>query len=392
MVGEATVLALLDRAPAEGIEVQIVDGLSFVEPVLTALKVDGMAGLQVLDALDLANTLHPPINPDGPALVGQLYSRDLAGDVKLTLMNLYPDEHPIRLVHGAGTTAELVESIPLFALDHSIHIAHLTSLYLPPLPVTSGFSSFQDTIARLRGPNGCPWDRQQTHSSLAAGLIEETAEVLDALDTDDMEALCEELGDLVLHVVMQAQIATEEGEFTTADILAGIDAKIRRRHPHVFVEGHEIDGVQDVITTWNDIKRQERGKDRTSSALDGVPSSLSAFARAAGYSRKATEAGFNWPMGDDLDERIRGSIHDLLATDDRHKRVIIMGDLLFALVNWARRHNVDVESSLRLATNRFRDRFNLLERAIRSRETQISALSEDELAAIWRRSDLELAA
>lgn len=194
MIGEATVLAILDRAPAEQIEVRIVDGLSFVEPVLTALKVDGMAGLQVLDALDLANALHPPIHPDGPALVGQLYSRDLAGDVKLTLMNLYPDEHSVHLVHKAGTVDELVESIPLYALDHSVHIAHLTSLYLPPLPVTSGFSSFQDTIARLRGPEGCPWDRQQTHQSLAAGLVEETAEVLDALDANDMEALCEELG------------------------------------------------------------------------------------------------------------------------------------------------------------------------------------------------------
>jgi MazG family protein len=176
-----------------------------------------------------------------------------------------------------------------------------------------------------------------------------------------------------------------------ADIIAGINAKIRRRHPHVF-EGREVAGVQEVITTWNDIKRREPGKKRTGSALDGVPSSLSALAQAASHSRKAAEAGFNWPMEDDLDARIRAAVHDLLAVDDRDKRVIVMGDLLFALVNWARHHNVDTESSLRLATSRFQTHFSLLEEIVRSRATQISALSRDELTAIWQQSDLKPAA
>jgi tetrapyrrole methylase family protein/MazG family protein len=383
------VIAILDQARAEKIDVQIVEGLGFVEPVLTALEVDGMAGLQVLDALDIANALHPPINPDGPALLGQLYSRDLASDVKLTLMNLYPDEHPVYLVHRAGTADEQIEPIPLYALDHSDHIAHLTSLYLPPLPVISGFSSFQDTIARLRGPDGCPWDRQQTHQSLAQGLIEETAEVLDALDTDDMEALCEELGDLLLHVVMQAQIATEEEEFTTADLIAGIDAKIRRRHPHVFVEGRRATGVKEVITAWNDIKRTERGPESSKSALDGVPASLSALAQAGGYSRKAAEAGFDWPPGDDLEVRIRAATSALLTTDAQDRQVTILGDLFFALVNWARRQGIDVDASLRLATGRFRDRFSLLENTLKTRAAQISDISKDELAAIWLQGSLD---
>jgi len=282
LVGEATVMALLEQAPAQGLPVKIVAGLCFIEPVLTALKVDGMTGLQVADALDVALRLHPPLNPDAPALLGQLYSRELAGDVKLTLMNQYPDEHPLHLVHAAGTTQERVEHIPLYALDHSQQIGHLTALYIPPLPQASGLESFQETIARLRGPGGCPWDQQQTHQSLRRGLLEETAEVLDALDANDMNALCEELGDLLLHVVMQAQIATEEGDFSTADVIAGIESKIRRRHPHIFGQV-QVSGVEQVLANWEAIKKGERETaEKTQSVLDRVPFALPALAQGLG--------------------------------------------------------------------------------------------------------------
>jgi len=257
LVGEATVTGLLEEAPAAGLTVRIVDGLSFVEPVLTSLHVDGMTGLQVVDALEVAASLHPPLNPDSPAVLGQLYSRELASDVKLTLMNVYPEDHQVHLVHSAGTAEQCVETVPLYAMDHSRQIAHLTALYIPALPVVSGLERFQETIARLRGPGGCPWDQEQTHQSLSEGLIEETTEVVEALDAGDMASLCEELGDLLLHIVMQTQLATEEGEFTMADVIAGIEAKIRRRHPHVFAE-EQVDGVAQVLANWDEIKQRER--------------------------------------------------------------------------------------------------------------------------------------
>ena len=387
LVGEATVVDLLNRASTEKMHVRIVEGLSFIEPVLSALQVDGMTGIQVVDAMDIAGSLHPHLNPDAPALLGQLYSRDLAGDVKLTLMSQYPDEHPVYLIHAAGTTSEKVESIPLYALDHGGQIAHLTALYVPPLPVTSGLSSFQDTIARLRGPGGCPWDQEQTHQSLAQGLIEETAEVLDAIDADDMGGLCEELGDLLLHVVMQAQIATEDGDFMTSDMIAGIEAKIRRRHPHVFAEA-QVSDVGEVLTNWNSIKRQERGQGRASSAMDGVPAALSALAQAGSYSRKAAEAGLDWPTGDDLPAKVREEVGALMVASSHKERVIGLGNLLFSIVNWARRMEVDTESALRLATRRFRQRFLMIENAVAAMGMSVSDLDEDEITAIWREKRL----
>ncbi len=388
LVGEATVTNLLKQAPVEGVSIRIVAGLSFIEPVLTALQVDGMTGLQVVDAVDMALSLHPPLNPDAPALLGQLYSRELAADVKLTLMHQYPDEHPVHLVHAAGTAAEQVESIPLYALDHSQQIAHLTALYLPPLPQPGGLASFQETVARLRAPGGCPWDQVQTHQSLTQGLMEETAEVLDALDAGDMEALCEELGDLLLHIVMQVQIATEDGDFTSADLIAGIDAKIRRRHPHVF-DQEQVSGVEQVLANWAAIKQQERGQEKVQSLLDGVPAALSALAQADSYSRKAAQVGFDWLTVDGVVDKVREEMAELLAADTHDEQVAEMGDLLFTVVNWARWLEMDAETALRLAIRRFRQRFLIFENAAQARAGGIANLDADEIEKLWRQSRLD---
>ncbi|MCP4513925.1 MAG: hypothetical protein GY824_01675, partial [Delftia sp.] len=192
LVGEASVSRILEAAGQDGLPVRVVAGLSFIAPVLTALGIDALAGLQVVDAVELAAIHHPPLNPDLPALVAQLYSQALAAGLKLTLMNQYPPEHPLILVHSAGTDQERTLSLPLYELDRQPDVAHLTTLYVPPLAQTSSFEAFQETIAYLRAPEGCPWDRKQTHQSLRSGLLEETYEVLDALDQDDVAALREE--------------------------------------------------------------------------------------------------------------------------------------------------------------------------------------------------------
>jgi tetrapyrrole methylase family protein/MazG family protein len=250
---------------------------------------------------------------------------------------------------------------------------------------TSGFAGFHETVARLRGPGGCLWDQEQTHQSLSQGLIEETAEVLDALDADDMDALCEELGDLMLHVVMQIQIAVEEGEFTSADVIAGIEAKIRRRHPHVFGQ-ERVSDVQQVLANWEDIKKRERGQEEARSALDGVPASLSSLVRADVFSRKAGRAGFEPPALERVLEQVQQEMVELIAADTRDERVVKMGDLLFAMVNWARRLDIDAETALRLAIRRFRQRFLALEDAARTRAGGISDLEREELEALWRRN------
>ena len=388
LVGEATVQRILEKARIRGIEVRIVAGLSFVEPVLTALGLDALDGLQIVDALDLAVRHHPPLNPDLPALVGQLYGRDVASAVKLTLMNGYPAEHPVTLVRGAGTDEEWTRTLPLYELDRVDDVDHLTTLYLPPLPVVSGMESFQDTIARLRAPGGCPWDRKQTHRSLRPNLLEETYEVLTAIDRDDMPALCEELGDLLLQIALHAQIAVEEGEFSLADVVAGIDAKIKRRHPHVFGDVR-VNGVADVMHNWEEIKREERaerGENEEHSMLDGVPTTLPALARAQSLQRRAARMGFDWEDVEGVWDKVAEEIAELRAATDAQARESELGDVLFAVTNLARWLGVDAESALRAACDRFTRRFAAMEKQCRERGLDLGRLSLAEWDTLWEES------
>ena len=163
LVGESTTTRILARAADAGVTVEIINGISFIEPMLKAVGVDALAGLQIFDGLDVAAMHHPPLNPDFPALVGQVYSRAVASNVKLTLMNQYPDEFEVVLIHAAGTEDAITERVPLYEIDRSEQINHMTSLYVPALGGMTSFEQFQEIIAHLRAPEGCPWDRKQTH-------------------------------------------------------------------------------------------------------------------------------------------------------------------------------------------------------------------------------------
>lgn len=386
LVGEASVTRILKEAKAIGLSVRLVAGLSFIEPVLAALELDALDGLQVADALEIAARVHPPLNPDVPALIAQLYSRALAAEVKLTLMNAYPDTHPVALVHAAGTRDERVEHLPLYELDRRETPGDLTVLYVPPLPLPGAFETFQNTVARLRAPDGCPWDRQQTHQSLRPGLLEETYEVLAALDAEDMDALREELGDLLLHIVMQAQMATEEGRFRMADVIAQENAKLIRRHPHVFA-GVEVSGVADVLANWEKIKQAEKAEEEAPgegvSALAGVPPALPALAQAQAYGRKAARVGFDWPDVHGVVAKVHEEIAEVEAARTPEERAAELGDLLFAIVNWARWLNVDAETALRQANARFARRFAAVEAQARAQGVDLRQMSLEALDALW---------
>lgn len=360
LVGEQTVTLLLQKAGE--IPVEIVDGMSFIEPSLKLLSIDAMAGLQIHDAAEIAQMHHPPLNPDQPALIGQVYSKAVASDVKLTLMNQYPDEHPVVLLHRAGLPDGIRESLALYEIDRSPHIAHLTTLYLPPLHRASSFEYFQDIIAHLRAPDGCPWDKEQTHLSLRPYLMEETYEVLDALDKEDMTALCEELGDLLLQVVLHSQVAIEEGHFTMADILAGISDKIVRRHPHVWGDV-EVKTVSDLNRVWETQKQAEKTNngDQPKSLLEGLPAALPALIQAYKYQKKAAKVGFDWGDIAPVYEKVLEEIEEIRHADNPDERTNEIGDLLFAVVNLARWLEVEPEIALRAANQRFRRRFEYIE-------------------------------
>ena len=391
LVGEASVQRILQGAAAEGLPVHLVDGLSFVEPVLDQLGLDAMAGLQMADATDMAAAHHPALDPDRPALVGQLYSRRLASEVKLTLMNAYPEEHPVTLVRAAGSGQASKVTLPLYELDRRDEVDHLTVLYVPPLDAAggAGLPTLQETVARLRAPDGCPWDREQTHRSLRSTLLEEAYEVLAALDAEDDEKLAEELGDLLMQVTMHVQIATEEGAFRFADVIGRIDAKLKRRHPHVFGDVHVKD-TDEVLRNWEAIKAEERqaapGAGHEASPLGGVPAILPALARAQALGERAARSGFDWPDVEGVLAKVAEEAAELVAADSDEERVEELGDLLFALANLARWLKVDAEMALREAADRFTSRYTRLTELLAARGTDLRQLSLAERRALWRES------
>ncbi len=383
-VGETTVTAVLHGAKEAGIPVRVIPGLSFVEPALAAVGADALDGLQLFDALELADLLYPPINPDVAVLLGQVYSRIMAGELKLALMSIYPAEQRVALIHSAGEADEVVEWLALYQIDRSERIDHLTSLYIPPLPVKAGLPALAETVAVLRSPGGCPWDQEQTPQSMRGGFLEEAYEVLAALDADDTHNLREELGDLLYHIVMQTQMAAEAGEFTLTDVIAGIEAKLKRRHPHVWGDW-EVSDTAEVLRNWEILKQQERAGDkkRADSILDGVPLNLPALVRAQKTQAKAAKVGFDWPDIDGVYDKLAEEVAELREAATPDELRLELGDVLFVVANLAQWLGVDAESALREAGDRFSARFRQVERLIAERSLQWDVLSFAELDALW---------
>ena len=385
LVAEATVQRLLLAAREKGLPAKVIAGLSFVEPVLTALGVSLLDGLQIVDALEVALRHHPPLNPDLPALLGQLYNRRIASDVKLTLMNLYPDDHPVHLVTAAGTAEEAVRQMPLHQLDRQEDIGHLSSLYVPPLPQLGSLNTFLEVVAHLRAPEGCPWDREQTHETLRSSLLEETYEVLEALDSEDPQALQEELGDLLLQIVLHTQIAAECNEFKMPDVAGHIIAKMKRRHPHVFGDT-VVSGSAQVLQNWEKIKAAERKRSQVEgSLLGGVPGALPALARAQALQARAARVGFDWRDIQGVLAKVAEEMDELKGCD-QEARTHELGDVLFSLVNLARWLEVDAESALRAANDRFTRRFRLMEEMAEAAGQRLQDLSLEEQDTLWERA------
>lgn len=239
-------------------------------------------------------------------------------------------------------------------------------------------------VARLRAPDGCPWDREQTHASLRAGLIEEAYEVVEAINTGDDANLCEELGDLLLQSVFHAQIAAEEGRFNFDDVARSIAGKLLRRHPHVFGEDRCADSAE-VLTKWDDIKRAEKGH-QAASALDGISGGLPALMRAEKVQKKAARVGFDWSEATPVFAKIREELVEVEAEVAQGATAKIeeeIGDLLFSVVNLARKLKVDGETALQSATDKFSTRFRQVESLARERGLALDKMTLAELDTLW---------
>lgn len=254
------------------------------------------------------------------------------------------------------------------------------------------FDAFVRTIARLRAPDGCPWDRAQTHESISSNMIEEAYEAVDAIDSGEAGHLCEELGDVLLQVVLQSQIAADAGEFTIDDVCRTINEKMIRRHPHIFGQEH-ADTPEDVEELWGKVKLAEKeaasetaqGEHPATppSLLDSVPKSFPALLQAQKISRKAVACGFEWDTVEDVWDQVHSEVAEFQAATRTTDRAVEFGDILFSLVNVARKEGIDAETALRLSNEKFRRRWAFIEGAAWAQGRPVEDLSTEELQAFW---------
>lgn len=252
--------------------------------------------------------------------------------------------------------------------------------------------SLVETIWRLRQPDGCPWDRKQTHESIGKNMIEEAYEALDCIEAGDEAHLREELGDVLMQVVLHAQIAADAGAFTMADVARDINDKLIRRHPHVF-GGRSADSADEVLVIWDSVKLAEKGAkdadaaeadERPEGLLEGVPRSLPALMEAQKVSRKAASAGFEWETVADVWDKVAEECAEFEAeAPGTAERELEFGDLLFALVNVARKEGIDAESALRASTAKFRERWAAMENAAYEGGVSLESLTTEQLNSLW---------
>lgn len=398
LIGETSVQLILQLAQERSLSTSIIAGLSFLEPVCTALQLDPLAsGTQLIDATTLAtldvHEIAGKIIPTIPLLVAQVYNRRLASAVKLALGECYPDEWPVKLIRAAGIdTDQTVIEMPLYELDRNSLANHLSTLYVPPLdeltPIRLPETLRYITMRLRRDPDGCPWDREQTHQTLIRHLIEETYEVVEALEENDMEKLADELGDLLLQVYLHAEIASQEGDFAIGDIFEHVNAKLIRRHPHVFGTV-EVNSTGQVLQNWDAIKRQERiaaGKDvHIESVLDGVPQAAPALIISQEYQKRAAKLGFDYPNLQWVLTKLTEELQELQqATTPEHLREE-MGDVLFMVARAARELNIDAEAALRFANRKFHQRFQAMEAIIRQEDRTFDSYTLQEWLELWQR-------
>jgi tetrapyrrole methylase family protein/MazG family protein len=393
LVGERSVRLALARARDLGIETRVVAGLSFVEPTLAAAGLDPLAaGLQLLDAAHVvadyfsAGPGRQPfaersrwVDATQPALIAQLDSPRLAAGLKLALLDSYPPDHVVTLVRAGAP-----ESLPLVALDRA-RVDHLTSLVVPPigrLDDLGAFETLRYVVARLRAPGGCPWDREQTHEKLKRELLEETYEAVDAIDQNAPAKLGEELGDVLMNVLLHTQIAAESEEFWLEDVLRGINAKLIRRHPHVFGDV-SVSSIADVLANWDRIKREEKGDREDASRLGEVPAALPALIRTQALQRRARRTGFTWPTVEPVWAKLEEELAELRSARDAAERAEELGDVLWMVAELANWLEIDAEDALRRAIEKFVTRFRAMERLSLGRAQRFEELGVEKQIELW---------
>lgn len=391
-VAEATVKLLRERCPEQGILLDIIGGESFLDEAFVRLGFDPIEGFLLLDASEVRGEA---IDPRRHTLIGQVYDQITASEVKLGLMELLPDDYPVVVGHALGVAGqERIEQVPLFELDRMTGYGNLSLVYVPASEDETlrnrSFGRLHEIVSILRSPGGCPWDREQTHESIRKNLIEETYEVLETIDDDDPDHMCEELGDLLLQIMLHSQMEEETGTFTVYDVIQELNEKLIYRHPHVF-GNLSAEDAEAALNNWEAMKVEEKKRKgiqpESQSVLSGVPRDLPALMKAYKLQKKAAKAGFDWEDIDGvwskLEEEIRELKEAVAQKQDAKVRELELGDVLFSVVNAARYIGVDPEQALSRTIRKFTERFHYVEDRLREQGKTPGDSSLDEMDALW---------
>lgn len=398
LVGEATVQLLLEQERQHNVELSIVPSMSALDAIFLAAKLDPIHGLQIMDATHFQLSHYNPLQP---ALFMQVYNQLTASHLKLELLNVLDAKTPVVMVQAAGLPSqERVVSMPLYKMDRVGWIDHLTSLYVPQpetslKPAVHSLDPLVNVMQRLLDDDGCPWDRQQTHLSLTRYLIEETCEVIDAIENGDVAGLQEELGDVLLQIVFHAELARRENAFNIDDVVSTITEKMIRRHPHVFSDTIAADATT-VLRNWEQIKQMEKGQKGQattySNKMAALPRLLPALMQATTVQRRAAEVGFEWADITGAISKVHEEIAELEAahaSKDNKAMRMELGDVLFALVNVSRYLHIDAEEALRATNRKFIQRFRYIEEAAIASGRKLTEMSLDEMDHWWNEAKLK---
>lgn len=385
LVAEQTVQHLVEAEREGHVKLTIEGGHSFLDPVFSALRIDPIDGFQLLDGTEMHRD---DVKMSQHVLIAQVYDTFSASDVKLTLMEKYPDDHPVTIVTAAGSPEEKLVTVPLYELDRTVGTSNLMTVYVPPVEALEDrlkeWDAFREIIRMLRSPEGCPWDREQTHDTLRKYMVEEAHELIQAIEEGDDDAIISELGDVLLQVFLHAQIGEDDGYFQMEDVLESVAEKMIRRHPHVFGEAEATDSDH-VVRNWQAIKEEEKGR-QSGSVLDGQERYASSLLTSYNYQKEAARHGFTWPdtagAWDKFEEEWQ-EFRQAAENGGEEERTDEFGDVLFTLVNLARYYKVSPEEAMAGANRKFKRRFAHVEERVRLGRGRFADYTLEELDAFW---------
>lgn len=379
MLAEYTVQRLLEEVPDR---VEVVGGQSFLDDLFTSLKIDPIEGFQFVDAThvrreQLCYTQH--------LIFCQVYDRYVASEVKLMLLEDLPAHYEIIIVDAVGTDEEQVKTVPLEQLDRIVDVSNLMTVYVPPVPkeqLNHTFINLKNVIATLRGENGCPWDRKQTHETLRPYALEEVYELIDAINRKDDEGIVEELGDVLLQVMLHSQIGADNGYFTIDDVIRSITEKMIHRHPAVFSD--EAD-----VKTWDELKRAEKQETEATLLLESIIMESPALFVSHKIQARATKVGFDWDSVEAIWEKFleeKAEFTEAVQRADKEAMEKEFGDLLFVLVNIANFYDVHPELALQRTNEKFVARFNYIETTLREQGITLQGAPNEMLEKYWQKA------